>query len=612
MPTPGAHKIDSYWIIPAHDGGSLSKAIKSWQLYGTNDNFATHTLLHTVGSQTFSDNPSAYNYVGKKFAYPLYFTSGLFRDFRIVVEAIQGTDTYVQIYKMGYTLGGVDVCYNMLATTFPAPNITSASHQTGGWESYHAFQASDLLSWMAPWTGDYEWLQYSFGNPCLFTVSPITGIIGESIVLLGQGFGETQGDSWITFVHNAVADAVCTSWSDTSITVIVPDSYIGADTVCVNVVTGDDEFTSNQLPFTRLSKIKRTKTESSNVWIKKIETKDVLFKVDIKNMATMTLDSEVSISENGDWSDSWDFTELKELESKIDVTLFYHTNQTLDSKISIYVPIPAPNITSISPLSGYIGDSVTINGTNLRASQGDSSVYFWGGDEWFVATSIISWSDIEVVCDVPEGAITGEVILATDSGQGTSYFYIFQTTTQTISSKVNIYVMPPQPPTITSITPNHGATNSNVHIWDLKGANFAQEATVSIFWSEAEIDATNVVVVSSTKITCKVDLTEAPIDSVWEVVVTNPNGKVGTLPNAFTVTDVSPSSGKGAIAYVQYVGDETHSHTICAFSSSNDLHWKLNESKWIDYQEFLNIFADEEENIPEYFTVLNILYPDIS
>jgi len=92
------------------------------------------------------------------------------------------------------------------------------------------------------------------------------------------------------------------------------------------------------------------------------------------------------------------------------------------------------------------------------------------------------------------------------------------------------------PPTVTGITPNSGMNNAVVTITELAGSGFEQGATVRLTRSgEADIPGADVGVVSSTKITCKFDLTGKAVGS-WNVVVRNPNGLEGMLPNGFTIT----------------------------------------------------------------------------
>jgi len=72
--------------------------------------------------------------------------------------------------------------------------------------------------------------------------------------------------------------------------------------------------------------------------------------------------------------------------------------------------LPGPTITSITPDEEQVGDPVTIAGTGYGAAQGASTVTFDGVD----AGTAISWSDTEIIINVPVGATTGDVIVTVD------------------------------------------------------------------------------------------------------------------------------------------------------------------------------------------------------
>lgn len=96
-------------------------------------------------------------------------------------------------------------------------------------------------------------------------------------------------------------------------------------------------------------------------------------------------------------------------------------------------------------------------------------------------------------------------------------------------------------PIIISITPNTAANTGTVNISDLSGTNFSAGATVRLSrTNEAEVIASNVVVVSSSKITCTFDLTGITA-GFWDVVVTNPDGKSGKLSNEFKIINSAPN-----------------------------------------------------------------------
>lgn len=62
----------------------------------------------------------------------------------------------------------------------------------------------------------------------IIEVNPTCGVPGETIIITGTSFGDTQGSSVVTF--NGVP-AVVTSWSNTQISVLVPPAAITGDVV---------------------------------------------------------------------------------------------------------------------------------------------------------------------------------------------------------------------------------------------------------------------------------------------------------------------------------------------------------------------------------------------
>ena len=92
-------------------------------------------------------------------------------------------------------------------------------------------------------------------------------------------------------------------------------------------------------------------------------------------------------------------------------------------------PYATPEITGITPTSGGIGQSVTINGSGFGATQGSSSSQFNGAS----ATSITSWSDTQIVAIVPSGASTGPVTVI-ENGIGSNRNYAFTLYNPVISS----------------------------------------------------------------------------------------------------------------------------------------------------------------------------------
>lgn len=102
-------------------------------------------------------------------------------------------------------------------------------------------------------------------------------------------------------------------------------------------------------------------------------------------------------------------------------------------------------------------------------------------------------------------------------------------------------VVPVLSPVVTSISPAAGVNTGAVTITDLSGANFQSGASVKLSKSgQADISATSVAVVSSSKITCTLNITGAA-GGLWNVTVINPDGRSGSLPSAFNVTYPAPA-----------------------------------------------------------------------
>jgi hypothetical protein len=94
-------------------------------------------------------------------------------------------------------------------------------------------------------------------------------------------------------------------------------------------------------------------------------------------------------------------------------------------------------------------------------------------------------------------------------------------------------------PSVTSITPNNGASGTSVSITDLAGDNFVTGATVRLVGESGSPVVATGVQVTDTKITCTINL-EGATAGKYDVIVTNPDGQSDTLLNGFTVNEPAP------------------------------------------------------------------------
>ena len=77
-----------------------------------------------------------------------------------------------------------------------------------------------------------------------------------------------------------------------------------------------------------------------------------------------------------------------------------------------------PVIDSVSPTTAATGHEIHIYGQQFGHSQGDSSVTFFDG---ISADHIVSWTDTEIVCQVPDGAHSGCLTVSTSESTSSCF-----------------------------------------------------------------------------------------------------------------------------------------------------------------------------------------------
>jgi IPT/TIG domain len=148
------------------------------------------------------------------------------------------------------------------------------------------------------------------------------------------------------------------------------------------------------------------------------------------------------------------------------------------SALAVGLSTAPPTISNFTPTSGPTGTEVTITGTNFL---GVTAVSFNNVN----ASSFTVNSATELTAQVPAGATTGRIRVA--SGQGTA------------TSATDFIITVPQTPTITNFTPASGSVGTLVTI---TGTNFTGASAVN-FNNNA---ASSFVVNSATQITAAVAL----------------------------------------------------------------------------------------------------------
>lgn len=242
-------------------------------------------------------------------------------------------------------------------------------------------------------------------NPGITNIRPTTGMTGDSIIINGDNFGYTQGNSQATF--NGIAAEV-NSWSNTQVMCTVPE-----DVTTGNVIIAVGSLISNPITFTVINRFPQITNLDPVTGA--IETQ---ITISGSNFGPNQGDSTVTFNNIEAAISSWYDTQiictvpsgLAAGQVAVKVAVNSHSSNSATFTI-LNNPEPAnPNITSVSPTTGPVGTQVTIFGNNFGSTQGDSTVTFNG-----LSATAISWSASQIVCSVPDGASTGNVVVSVNS-----------------------------------------------------------------------------------------------------------------------------------------------------------------------------------------------------
>ncbi|RDC61863.1 hypothetical protein AHMF7616_00452 [Adhaeribacter pallidiroseus] len=197
----------------------------------------------------------------------------------------------------------------------------------------------------------------------------------------------------------------------------------------------------------------------------------------------------------------------------VTVTIAEQTSPGVNFKILTVIPT---TITSISPQSGYYGDTVTIAGTGIVPADftaGTSTVLFNGATA-LPAAAIINPTAKQLQVIVPDDAQTGPIGLNLKNGT------VLETDT---------FRLTPPLPTVTTFTPTSGPEGTPVTI---TGANLGVSSANEI---QVTLNGINAVITSRTATQLKITVPAGMKPGKYPFIVKVRN-HAATSPTAFTVT----------------------------------------------------------------------------
>jgi PKD repeat protein len=190
---------------------------------------------------------------------------------------------------------------------------------------------------------------------------------------------------------------------------------------------------------------------------------------------------------------------------------------------------PAPTVSGSTPNSGSQGTTVAI--TNLAGTNFQPNAIV----DYYLGSTRLNLTNVNVISRTQ---ITGTLVIPVSATAGSYSVSVLNTDGRSGSSSGRFTVISTVP-TVTSMTNTTGYRGWPV-IEQITGTNFVSGAVPMLNRTGySDIIASDIVVVSSTQITCTFDLLEKNA-TTYNLVVTNPDGRAGMRTNYFTLSSPAP------------------------------------------------------------------------
>jgi len=243
----------------------------------------------------------------------------------------------------------------------------------------------------------------TFGNvsiatgliPVVTSVSPSSGLAGTTVTIAGSDFGATQGSSTVSFNGTNLSSSSITSWGNTQIVVTIPNTVsTGPVVVVVNGVQSNAD-----VIFTGLTPAISSLAPPAAALGGTVTVQGYNFGA---SQGSSTVQFNSVIASIRSWSNTSVAVTVPSNATSGVVTLT--ANGATTNAVQFTVS-GAPTITGISPASGAYNTPVTISGSGFGSTPSNSTAAFYG----IAATTITSWSDTQIVANVPAGTGSGLV-----------------------------------------------------------------------------------------------------------------------------------------------------------------------------------------------------------
>ena len=371
-------------------------------------------------------------------------------------------------------------------------------------------------------------------------ISPLSGPVGTPVTLTGAGFSANAADNEVTFLGapGGGDDVVATSVVVNSAMELVVDVPVGAVSGPISVsVSGG---TSVESPSFTVEALVALAINNISPLSGLVGTPVTLTGTGFSANAS---DNEVTFIGAGGSGDGDDVVATSvvvnsAMELVVDVPVGA-VSGPISVSVSGGVAVESPSFTvealaaltinNISPLSGPVGTPVTLTGAGFSANASDNEVTFLGapgGGDDVVATSVVVNSAMELVVDVPVGAVSGPISVSVSGGVAAE------------STSFTVDVV------IDNVSPSSGTIGSTIMIAGTGFSSTAGENSVTFLGTADPGDNIGATVSNATDAELRVVVPVGAVSGPISVVV---NGGTAVESDPFTVDvvidNVSPSSG---------------------------------------------------------------------
>lgn len=313
------------------------------------------------------------------------------------------------------------------------------------------------------------------GNTCN-TTTP-NGEAGNFVTISGSGFGTTQGDVYFNGVRAELADhpifgnPLCGTnvWTNNQIIAVVPSGGIDGPIKVVSISTGQDETNDTYGPL--IDNFKENTIQRPGLCLINPTSGRLNDTINYKGIKLTNSEAYFGSLSQYVQALSSNFPTPKDGTAEVP-NLTTGATTTYVGKGNVYSnflsftknsePVVGPVISSVDPLTGPIGQYVTIRGSGFGNSRGTSKVYFGdtsGPEADYNFPDVCAdsvWTDHQIVVKVPTGISLGRYVItlkrdtfaAVDSG----------------TQKFEVIAGSPDPG-LCRLDPVLGQPNSTVTLW---------------------------------------------------------------------------------------------------------------------------------------------------